>query len=135
MSNTFIGTGNIGTNPEMRYLQIGDRTAKVLEVRVYFDAYKEDASGQLVQDDGASFWKTVALWDERAERAVKLLRKGARVCVMGRLKGEKWTDKSTGEVKYADHVVADDIYLSLARVEAIQWRERAEERAEEPAGA
>lgn len=131
MSNTFVGTGNIGVHPEMRFVQVGDRTAKVLEFRVFFDSYREDDSGQLVQDESASFWKTVVLWDERGERAARLLRKGARVCVLGRIKGEKWTDKNTGEMKYADHVVAEDVYLSLARVESVQWRERAEE----PAGA
>lgn len=129
MSNMFVGTGNIGTNPEMRYVQIGDRQAKVMEVRVFFDSYREDAAGQLVQDEAASFWKTVTIWDDRAERAAKLLRKGARVCVMGRIKGERWTDKDTCEIRYGDQVVADDIYLSLARVESIQWRERAPETA------
>lgn len=127
MSNTFVGTGNIGVHPEMRFVQVGDRTAKVLEFRVFFDSYREDDAGQLVQDESASFWKTVVLWDERGERAARLLRKGARVCVMGRIKGEKWTDKATGETKYSDHVVAEDVYLSLARVESVQWRERAEE--------
>lgn len=127
MSNMFVGTGNIGTHPEMRYVQIGDRQAKVMEMRVFFDSYREDASGQLLQDEAASFWKTVTIWDDRAERAAKLLRKGARVCVMGRVKGERWNDKDSGETRYGDQVVADDIYLSLARVESIQWRERAPE--------
>lgn len=131
MSNVFFGTGNIGTHPEMKYVQLGDRQAKVLEVRVYFDSYKEDSQGNLVQDDAASFWKTVNIWDDRAERVATLLRKGARVCVSGRIKGDRWTDKPTGEFRYGDHIVAEDIYLSLARVESIQWRERAEE----PSGA
>lgn len=39
MSNMFVGTGNIGTNPEMRYVQVGDRQAKVMEIRVFFDSY------------------------------------------------------------------------------------------------
>ncbi len=131
MSNVFFGTGNIGTNPEMKYVPLGDRQAKVLEVRVFFDSYRDDGQGNLVQDETASFWKTVNIWDDRAERVAKLLRKGARVCVSGRIKGERWTDKQTGEIRYGDHIVAEDIYLSLARVESIEWRERAEE----PAGA
>jgi len=131
MSNVFFGTGNVGTSPEMRFVQVGNRTAKVMEVRVFFDAYRKDEAGEFQQDEAASFWKSVVLWDDRAERAAKILRKGARVCVSGQIKGERWTDKNTGEPRKGDHVEADDIYLSLARVESVQWRERAEQGASE----
>lgn len=124
MSNQFSGTGNIGLSPELRNVTINGRAAKVLELRVFFDAYKENADGELEQDDSASFWKNVTLWNNRAERAAKHLIKGARVHVVGHIKGEQWTDKDTGEERIDDFIVADDVYLSFVRVDSVTWKDK-----------
>ncbi len=123
MSNMFVGTGNIGRAPELRNVTVGGRQAKVLELRVFFDAYKTDPqTNELIQDDGASFWKSVTLWDSRAERAARHLVKGARIHVQGSLRGEKWTDRESGEERSGDFISAEDVFLSFARVESIAWR-------------
>ena len=124
MSNSFSGTGNVGLAPELRNVNIGGRAAQVLELRVFFDAYKENAEGDLVQDDAASFWKNVTLWNSRAERAAKHLIKGARVHVVGHIKGERWEDKETGEERSGEFVVADDVYLSFARLDSVKWKDK-----------
>lgn len=125
MSNLFFGTGNIGQAPTVRNVVTNGRQAKVLELRVFFDAYKSDPeSDDLVQDEAASFWKTITLWDARAERAAKHLVKGARIHVVGNLKGERWTDKETGEERSGDFISAEDVFLSFARVESVAWRQR-----------
>jgi single-strand DNA-binding protein len=126
MANSFSGTGNVGLNPEIRNVLVGGRPARVLELRVFFDAYKENSQGDLEQDDAASFWKNVTLWNERAERASKHLIKGARIHVVGHIKGEKWVDKESGEERKGEFIVAEDIYLSFSRVESITWKARQE---------
>jgi single-strand DNA-binding protein len=126
MSNMFFGTGNIGTNPEVRNVSVNGEARKVLELRVFFDAYQRDSTGALVQNDSASFWKDVTLWGERAERAASHLIKGARVAVIGELRGEKWTDKDSGEERTKDAIRADDIYLSFARVESVRFKTKSE---------
>lgn len=129
MSNQFNGTGNVGNVPDLRTVMTNragvQQQAQVLELRVIFDAYKKDAQDEWVQDDAASFWKTVVLWNERAERAFRLLKKGVRVHVVGQIKGEKWADKATGEEKTSDYVLAEEVFVSLARVESIAWRANA----------
>lgn len=125
MSNVFYGTGNVGTDPEIKYLQIGDRQTKVASLRVKFDFLVEDERGNLVQDEKTSFWKDVQIWNERAEKVAKLIRKGARVCVNGKIKGNNYTKDDGTEVKQ-DFILADDIYVALSRVDSINFRARTE---------
>jgi single-strand DNA-binding protein len=122
MSNVFLGTGNIGMPPSLKTVSSNGQQRKVLELRVFFDAYKSDGNGGLVQDDAKSFWKDVSLWGDRAERAASHLVKGARIHVMGSVQGEKWKDKDTGEDRYNDSVVAEDVFLSFARVASVTFR-------------
>jgi single-strand DNA-binding protein len=126
MSNLFIGEGNLGSAPELKTVEFNNETHRVLELRVFFDAYKQDAEKKYVQDEEKSFWRSVTLWDARAERAAKLLVKGARVLVKGSEKGETWTDKASGEVKKDTRIVADDVYLSFARVESVTFKPKSE---------
>ena len=122
MSNIFSGTGNVGMPPTLKTVSVRGEARKVLELRVFFDAYKSDGNDGYVQDDSASFWKDVTLWGERAERAASHLVKGARIHVVGNMRGEKWQDKTTGEDRYSDSIVAEDIFLSFARVESVTFR-------------
>jgi len=134
VSNIFSGTGNIGRAPELRMVDLNGRVAKVLELRVFFDAYKTNPqTNELEQDDSASFWKNVTIWNDRAERASKFLVKGARVHVTGYLKGERWTDKDSGTERFGEYVVADDVFLSFARVASVTFREKAQEGSSEGA--
>lgn len=126
MSNEFFGTGNVGQSPELRTVTVGSETRKVLELRVFFDAYGRDAEGNPIQNDAQSFWKTVTLWGERGERAAKHLVKGARIAVKGSLRGEKWVDKATGEERTGDAIRAEDVYLSFARVESVAFKPKAQ---------
>jgi single-strand DNA-binding protein len=126
MSNFFSGTGNVGKAPELRTVNNGGNNSKVLELRVFFDAYKKDVQGEFVQDDAACFWKDVVLWNERAERAAEHLVKGARIHVVGSVKGEQWTDKTSGEIRTNEFVVAEDVFLSFARVEKVTYRQKTE---------
>lgn len=123
MSNMFFGTGNIGKAPELRNVTVAGRQAKVLELRVFFDAYRIDPTSKSpVQDDEASFWKTVTLWNERAERAARHLVKGARIHVQGYFKGERWIDRESGEERIGESIAAEDVFMSFARVESVTWR-------------
>ncbi|NJM44468.1 MAG: single-stranded DNA-binding protein [Brachymonas sp.] len=123
MSNVFSGTGNVGMPPSLKTITSNGEPRKVLELRVFFDAYKGDGQGGYVQDDTTSFWKDVTLWGERAERAASHLVKGARIHVIGTVKGEKWKDAKTGEDRYSYSIVADDVFLSFARVESVSFRQ------------
>jgi single-strand DNA-binding protein len=129
--STFIGKGNLGAKPELRYVdaKASGETRPVAEMRVYFDHRRPDGEGGY-RDEGG-FWADVTLWGAKAEAAARILPKGARVCVVGTLFKERWTDKQSGQPRESDAILADDITLDLNRIEEITLR-RAKER-EEPA--
>jgi single-strand DNA-binding protein len=130
MPNNYQGTGNLGESPTLKTVQINGEDRKVAELRVFFDNYRADGQGGLEQTGG--HWLDVSLWDYKAEQAARLLRKGARVLVMGRLELDSWTDRETGEPREKLRVVADDVLLSLTRVKGVEFEPR---RGEEERGA
>lgn len=118
--NQFGDTGNLADAPTLKTVQVNGEDRKVAEMRVFFDEYKSDGQGGFEQDGG--FWLDVSVWGRRAEQAAELLRKGARVNVTGRLEEDRWTDKETGEERSKLRLVANDVFLSLSRIEAVQFR-------------
>ena len=130
MPDNYQGTGNLGESPALKTVQVNGEDRKVAELRVFFDNYRADGQGGLEQTGG--LWLDVSLWDYKAEQAVRLLRKGARVHVMGRLELDSWADRETGEPREKLRVVADDVLLSLTRVKGVEFEPR---RSEEERGA
>lgn len=61
-------------------------------------------------DRDVTTWHDVVAFGKLAQRCAEL-RKGARVCVEGRLSKSSWDDKATGEKKYKTEVIADAVYL------------------------
>lgn len=127
MSNEFRGTGNLADAPVLKTVMVKGEERRVAEMRVFFDDYKPDGNGGFEQKGG--FWLSASVWDQRGEQAAQLLRKGARVHVAGRLAEQEWTDKNSGEVRSAMALNADEVYLSMSRIEAVTFRQRREEAA------
>ncbi|MBI1285745.1 MAG: single-stranded DNA-binding protein [Thiobacillus sp.] len=125
MSNEFRGTGNLGDNPTLKTVLVKGEDRKVAEIRVFFDEYKPDGQGGFEQSGG--FWMNASVWDKRGEDVAQHLRKGARVHVTGRLAEQEWTDKESGEVRKTMQLNADDVYLSLSRLEDVKFRPKAQE--------
>jgi single-strand DNA-binding protein len=122
MSNEFRGTGNLGAAPTLKHVTVKGEDRPVCELRVFFDEYSRDDKGDIQQSGG--FWLSGSLWDRRAEAAAKLLRKGARVRVEGRLREETWVDKESGEEKSEFRLSIDDVFLALSRIESVQFKEK-----------
>lgn len=122
MSNSFVGTGNLGATPVLKHVQVNGEDRAVCELRVFFDEYSRDAHGELQQTGG--FWLSGSIWDRRAEAAAKLLRKGARVRVEGRLRQEIWEDKAA-ETQSEFRLAVDDVFLAPSRIESVQFKEKA----------
>ncbi|MBK6742554.1 MAG: single-stranded DNA-binding protein [Hydrogenophilales bacterium] len=123
MSNTFVGTGNLGAAPTLKHVPGERRGPRRLRITGFFDEYSRDEHGELQQSGG--FWLTGSIWDRRAEAAAKLLRKGARVSIEGRLREETWQDKTTGEDQSDFRLAVDDVFLALSRIESVQFKEKA----------
>jgi single-strand DNA-binding protein len=125
MSANFIGTGNLGSKPTLRFVPIeGEEDRPVCELRIFFDRSKPDGEGGY--EDIGGFWLTVNVWSKRAEAAAKHLTKGARVKVEGRLRQDRWEDKESGEPRAEIKLDADDVTLDLSRIEQVRFVAKAD---------
>ena len=118
MANSFVGRGNLGAEPEMRFVKAaGNETTKVLNLRVFFDRPIPDGAGGFKDQGG--FWLDVSYWGNNAERIATVLQKGMRILVTGSLRLNSWQDKQTGEEKSNLQLNAERIDLDLGRVEQV----------------
>ena len=125
MSNEFRGTGNAGDQPVLKTVLVGNEERQVAELRVFFDEYRRDANGGLEQAGG--FWLDVNVWGDRhAAEVAQIVKKGARVLVIGRLAESKRIVTETGEERRALCLNADRLFLSLARLAEAKFKPRRE---------
>ena len=123
MSNEFRGTGNIAVAPTVKTVMVAGEPRRVAELRVFFDDYKPKGQGVIEQSGG--FWLDVSVWgDVLADSAAQHLKKGARVHVTGRLSESKWNAQDTGQERRSMQLNADNVFLSLARIEEVRFRAR-----------
>jgi single-strand DNA-binding protein len=95
--------GNLGADPELRNTAGGAHVLsfRVATTEVYFDKQQ--------QKQERTEWHQVALFGARAEPLAKLLHKGSRVLVEGRLQTTSY-DKD-GSKRYKTEVIATDLFL------------------------
>lgn len=125
MSNTFSGTGNLGGAPELKFVPIRGEQRAVASVSIFFDRRVPTDDPENPFEDKGGFWLETEVWGDRAERIAKQLTKGARVKAEGMLIDNSYEKDGVTIPKLK--LVADDLFLSLARVENITFRKRAEQ--------
>jgi len=121
MQNMFIGKGNLGTSPSLK--RISGRSGEDFDVatmRVMFARYGQDDNGEPKQTGG--FWREVEIYGAKAKSCAELLRKGARVLVLGEEREFMAKDENGHEVQVFK-IVADDVALQLTRVKSIVFQE------------
>ncbi|MEQ2356570.1 single-stranded DNA-binding protein [Pseudoalteromonas piscicida] len=99
--NKVILVGNLGQDPEVRYMPNGNGVANISIATT--DSWKDKNTGQLQE---RTEWHRVVLFGKLAEVAGEYLRKGSQVYIEGRLQTRKWTDQS-GQEKYTTEIVVD----------------------------
>ena len=85
--NKVILIGNLGSDPEVRYLESGSAVAKFSIATT--EAYT-NKNGERVEN---TEWHRIELWEGLAKVAEKYLKKGNSVYIEGRLRTDNWTDK------------------------------------------
>ena len=103
--NKVILVGNLGADPEMRYMPSG---AAVANLRIATTESWKDQQGQ-TQD--RTEWHTVVIFGKLGEIAGQYLRKGSKVYLEGRLQTRKWQDKNTGQDRYSTEIVANEMTM------------------------
>jgi len=104
-----IVVGNLGANPELRYMPGGN---PVLNLSVATtESWKDKESGEKVSE---TEWHRCVLFRNQAENAAKYLAKGSKVWIQGRNRTRKWNDKN-GNDRYTTEIMVNDIqYLDKA---------------------
>ncbi|MGQ0653025.1 MAG: single-stranded DNA-binding protein [Betaproteobacteria bacterium] len=125
--NKVIVVGNLGRDPETRYMPDGAAITNV-SVATSFQ-WTDKASGEKKEE---TEWHRVVFRGKLAEVAGEYLKKGSQVYVEGRLRTRKWQDKD-GQDKYTTEIVADRMQMLGSRAGAGEPREAPPEpRAAEP---
>ncbi|WP_298080762.1 single-stranded DNA-binding protein [uncultured Cardiobacterium sp.] len=76
--------------------------------------------------DKGGFWLQVSWFNNKAESAAQLLKKGTAVVVSGDLHVDTWTDKDTGELKAGYKVTAHEVTLDLRGITGVSYRQRSQ---------
>jgi single-strand DNA-binding protein len=106
--NKVILVGNLGRDPEVRYLPSGDAVANI--ALATSSKYKNKA-GEMVEE---TEWHRVSFFGRQAEIVGEYLKKGRSVYIEGRLKTRKYTDKD-GVEKYATDIIASEMQMLGSR--------------------
>jgi single-strand DNA-binding protein len=102
--NKVILVGNLGRDPELRYLPNGDAVANLAIATT--ETYK-DKSGEKQEH---TEWHRVSFFAKTAEVCGQYLKKGSQIYVEGSLRTRKYTDKDGAE-KYATEIRGDRMQM------------------------
>lgn len=106
--NKVILVGNLGRDPEIRYLPSGEPVANV--TLATSSRYKSK-TGEMVEE---TEWHRVTFFGKLAEIVGQYLKKGRSIYVEGRIKARKYTDKD-GIEKYATDIIANEMQMLGSR--------------------
>lgn len=103
--NKVILVGNLGQDPETRYMPSG---GAVTNLRIATsESWKDKQTGE---NQERTEWHSIAMFGRLAEISAEYLRKGSQVYIEGKLRTRKWQDKS-GADRYTTEVIADEMQM------------------------
>ena len=107
--NKVILVGNLGNDPETRYLPSGGAVTNISVATS--DSWKDKQTGQLQE---RTEWHRIVFFNRLAEIAAEYLKKGSKVYLEGSLRTRKWQDKS-GQDRYTTEIVAGEMQMLDSR--------------------
>jgi len=103
--NKVIIVGNVGGDPETRYMPSGSAVTNLTVATN--ESWKDKQTGEQKE---RTEWHRVAMFNRLAEIAAEYLRKGSQVYIEGKLRTRKWQDKS-GNDRYTTEIIADEMQM------------------------
>lgn len=118
MNNNLTITGNLTADPELKYFDSGSvkTTFSVAVTRTW-----KDTAGE--KQEQTSFID-VTTWRFLAEDVARVLQKGSRVTVSGRMEQQTWDDKTDGSKRNKIIIVADEVSVAVSQMESYERRKR-----------
>ncbi len=107
--NKVIIVGNLGSDPEVRYMQTGGAVATISVATS--EVWKDKENGQSQE---RTEWHRIVFFSRLAEIVGEYLRKGSKVFVEGSLRTRKWQDKN-GQDRYTTEIVASSMQMLDSR--------------------
>ena len=108
--NKVILVGNLGQDPDTRYLESGLTVTNF--TLATNESWKDKQSGERRE---RTEWHRIAMFGRLAEIAAEYLRKGSQVYVEGRLRTRKWQDKD-GQDRFTTETIAGEMQMLGSRV-------------------
>jgi single-strand DNA-binding protein len=103
--NKVIIVGNLGRDPETRYMPNGEAATNIAVATT--ESWKDKSSGEKKE---ITEWHRITFYRKLAEIAGQYLKKGSQVYVEGRLQTRKWTDKENVD-RYTTEIIADSMQM------------------------
>ena len=97
--------GNLGRDPENRYLPSGEQVTSIAVATT--DRWRDKATGEQKE---ATEWHRISFFGKLAEIAGQYLKKGSPVYVEGKLRTQKYTDKD-GIERYQTNIIANTMQM------------------------
>ncbi len=103
--NKVIIVGNLGQDPEVRYMPNGSAVANITVATS--ETWRDKQSGEQREQ---TEWHRVVMYRRLAEIAGEYLKKGAKIYLEGKLKTRKWQDQS-GQDRYTTEIEANEMQM------------------------
>jgi single-strand DNA-binding protein len=103
--NKVILVGNLGADPESRYMPNGDAVVNIRLATT--ESWKDKTSGEKKE---LTEWHRVVFYRKLAEIAGQYLKKGSQVYIEGRIRTRKWQDKD-GQDRYTTEIEANEMQM------------------------
>jgi single-strand DNA-binding protein len=113
--NKVILIGNLGKDPEVRYMPSGSAVTNITLATT--ESWKDKQTGEQQE---RTEWHNVAFFGRLAEIVGEYLRKGSQVYVEGSLRTRKWQDKN-GNDRYTTEVIASEMQMLGGRGGTIEY--------------
>jgi len=107
--NKVILVGNLGADPEIRYMPNGEAVANIRVATS--ETWKDQQTGQQQE---RTEWHSVVFYRKLAEIVGQYLKKGGKVYVEGSLRTRKWQDKN-GMERYTTEIIGNDMQMLDSR--------------------
>ena len=107
--NKVILIGNLGKDPEVRYMPNGNAVANI--TLATSESWKDKSSGEQQEK---TEWHRIVMFRRLGEIAGEYLKKGSKVYIEGKLQTRKWQDNS-GNDRYTTEIVADQMQMLDSR--------------------
>ena len=108
--------GNLGRDPENRYLPSGEQVTSIAVATT--ESWKDKTTGEKKE---LTEWSRISFFGKLAEIAGQYLKKGSQVYIEGRLRTRKYTDKE-GVDRYATEIIADTMQMLGSRQDQQETR-------------